>query len=81
MSRTQREIQGTRRRCEERRVAGQELTPKGLPEPTALDGAPASPDAVIHRVPGAARRARDDAPYQILDRPSRTSLSQAAARR
>jgi uncharacterized protein len=49
MSQTQQQIEANRRRYEELRAAGQELTPKGLPEPTALDGAPISPDAVIHR--------------------------------
>ena len=47
---TKQEIaEANRRRYEELRAAGQELTPKGLPEPTALDGAPIVPDAVIHR--------------------------------
>jgi uncharacterized protein len=49
MARTQEQIAENRRRYEELRAAGQELTPRGLPEPTALDGAPISPDAVIHR--------------------------------
>jgi uncharacterized protein len=48
MSQTQHQIEANRRRYEELRAAGQELTPKGLPEPTALDGAPIAPDAVIH---------------------------------
>jgi uncharacterized protein len=38
-----------RRRYEELRAAGQELTPRRLPELTALDGAPISPDTVILR--------------------------------
>src|SRR5580692_11819021 len=49
MAQTSEQIAENRRRYEELRAAGQELTPKGLPEPTALDGAPISPDAVIHR--------------------------------
>jgi urea carboxylase-associated protein 2 len=49
MTRTSQEIAANRQRYEELRAAGQELTPKGLPEPTALDGAPILPDAVIHR--------------------------------
>jgi len=49
MAQTQAQIAENRRRYEELRAAGQELTPKGLPELTALDGAPISPDAVIHR--------------------------------
>jgi urea carboxylase-associated protein 2 len=49
MAQTQEQIAENRRRYEELRAAGQELTPKGLPEPTALDGAPIPPEAVIHR--------------------------------
>jgi len=49
MAQTQQQIADNRRRYEELRAAGQELTPKGLPEPTMLDGAPIRPDAVIHR--------------------------------
>jgi len=49
MAQTPEQIADNRRRYEELRAAGQELTPKGLPEPTALDGAPIAPDAVIHR--------------------------------
>ena len=41
--------EANRRRYEELRAAGQELTPKGLPEPTALEGAPIMSDAVILR--------------------------------
>jgi urea carboxylase-associated protein 2 len=40
--------EANRRRYEELRAAGQELTPRG-PEPTALDGAPIAPDAIIYR--------------------------------
>src|SRR5882724_2574793 len=47
---TKREMsEANRRRYEELRAAGQEATPKGLPEATALDGAPIAPDAVISR--------------------------------
>jgi len=49
MAQTQQQIAENRRRYEELRAAGQELTPKGLPEPTALHGAPISSGAVIHR--------------------------------
>ncbi len=49
MAQTPEQIGENRRRYEELRAAGQELTPKGLPERTALDGAPIAPDAVIHR--------------------------------
>jgi hypothetical protein len=49
MSQTQQQIEANRRRYEELRADGQELTPTGLPEPTARDGAPIAPDAVIHR--------------------------------
>ena len=49
MAPTAQQIADNRRRYEELRAAGQEQTPKGLPEPTALNAAPISPDAVIHR--------------------------------
>jgi urea carboxylase-associated protein 2 len=49
MAQTEQQIAENRRRYEELRAAGQELTPKGLPEPTALGGAPMVSDAVIHR--------------------------------
>jgi uncharacterized protein len=49
MAQTQEQIAENRRRYEELRAAGQELTPKGLPEPTSLDSAPIPPDAAIHR--------------------------------
>ena len=49
MAQTAQQIADNRRRYEELRAAGQELTPKGLPQPTALDGVPISPDAVVHR--------------------------------
>jgi uncharacterized protein len=50
MAQTKQELAAiNRRRYEELRAAGQELTPKGLPDPTALDGAPIPPDAVMHQ--------------------------------
>ena len=49
MAQTQQQIAENRRRYEELRAAGQELTPKGLPEPTALGAVPIAPDAAIHR--------------------------------
>src|ERR1700728_396752 len=49
MAQTQEQIAENRRRYEELRAAGQELTPKGLPEPTSLDSAPIPPAAAIHR--------------------------------
>ncbi len=36
-----------RRRYEELRAAGQEATPKGLPDATSLDAAPIAPEALI----------------------------------
>jgi urea carboxylase-associated protein 2 len=80
MSQTQQEIEANRRRYEELRAAGQELTPKGLPEPTALDGAPISPDAVIHRErvpPGwyATMRLRRGETLRIVDDTGRSSVS------
>jgi uncharacterized protein len=41
--------EANRRRYEELRAAGQEATPKGLPEPTPRDGAPIAPESVISR--------------------------------
>jgi urea carboxylase-associated protein 2 len=49
MAQTQQQIAENRRRYEELRAAGQELTPRGLPEPTSLGGVPISPEALIHR--------------------------------
>jgi uncharacterized protein YcgI (DUF1989 family) len=47
---TKQEISETnRRRYEELRAAGQDVTPMGLPEATALDGAPIAPETVISR--------------------------------
>lgn len=80
MSQTQQQIEANRRRYEELRAAGQELTPKGLPEPTALDGAPISPDAVIHREqvpPGwyATMRLRRGEALRIVDDTGHSSVS------
>ena len=50
MSQSQQQIEANRRRYEELRAAGQELTPKGLPEPTALNGAQVALDAVLQRI-------------------------------
>src|SRR3984957_10997034 len=50
MAQTKQEIsEANRRRYEELRAAGQELTPKGLPDAPPLDGAPIAPDTVIGR--------------------------------
>jgi urea carboxylase-associated protein 2 len=50
MTQTKQEISdANRRRYEELRAAGQELTPKGLPDATPLNGAPIASDAVIGR--------------------------------
>jgi hypothetical protein len=80
MSQTQQQIEANRRRYEELRAAGQELAPKGLPEPTALDGAPIAPDAVIHReqVPAgwhATIRLRRGEALRIIDESGRSSVS------
>jgi hypothetical protein len=80
MSQTQQQIEANRRRYEELRAAGQELAPKGLPEPTALDGAPIAPDAVIHReqVPAgwyATIRLRRGEALRIIDECGRSSVS------
>jgi hypothetical protein len=80
MSQTQQQIEANRRRYEELRAAGQELAPKGLPEPTALDGAPVAPDAVIHRehVPAgwyATIRLRRGEALRIIDESGRSSVS------
>src|ERR1700740_1889019 len=80
MAQTRQEIEAHRRRYEELRAAGQESTPKGLPGPTALDGAPIAPDAVIHREqvpPGwyqTLRLARGEA-LRIADDSGRSSVS------
>jgi urea carboxylase-associated protein 2 len=80
MSQTQQQIEANRRRYEELRSAGQDLTPTGLPEPTALDGAPIAQDAVIHREqvpPGwyATMRLRRGEGVRIVDESGRSSVS------
>ena len=80
MSQTQQQIEANRRRYEELRAAGQELTPKGLPEPTALNGAPISPDAVLqkeHVPPGwyTTMRLRRGEALRIVDDTGRSSVS------
>jgi uncharacterized protein len=80
MSQTREQIEANRRRYEELRAAGQELAPKGLPEPTALVGAPIAPDAVIHRehVPAgwyATIRLRRSEALRITDESGRSSVS------
>ena len=80
MSQTQQQIEANRRRYEELRAAGQELAPKGLPEPTALDGAPIAPEAVIHREqvpPGwyATIRLRRGEVLRMTDESGRSSIS------
>jgi hypothetical protein len=74
------DIEANRRRYEELRAAGQELTPKGLPEPTALDGASIAPNAVIHLEhvpPGwyATMRLRRGEALRIVDGSGRSSVS------
>ena len=78
---TKQEIsEANRRRYEELRAAGQELTPKGLPDATPLDGAPIAPDKVIGReqVPAgwyATVRLRRGEALRIVDDSGRSSVS------
>src|SRR3979490_707831 len=78
---TKQEISETnRRRYEELRAAGQEVTPKGLPAATAPDGAPIAPDTVISReqVPAgwyATVRLRRGEALRIVDDTGHSSLS------
>jgi urea carboxylase-associated protein 2 len=78
---TKQEIsQANRRRYEELRAAGQELTPKGLPEATALDGAPIVKDSIISREqvpPGwyATVRLRRGEALRIVDESGRSSVA------
>jgi urea carboxylase-associated protein 2 len=78
---TRQEIsEANRRRYEELRAAGQELTPKGLPDATPLDGAPIAPDAVIGReqVPAgwyATVRLKRGEALRIVDDSGRSSVS------
>jgi urea carboxylase-associated protein 2 len=77
--------EANRRRYEELRAAGQQLTPKGLPEPTRRDGAPMPDGAVIQRleVPGgwytSLRLARGEA-LRIVDCSGSASVSLIAWR-
>jgi uncharacterized protein len=81
MAQTKQDIaEANRQRYEALRAAGQELTPKGLPEATALDGAPIAPDAVISReqVPAgwyATLRLRRGEALRIVDDSGRSSVS------
>jgi len=80
-AKTRQEIsEANRRRYEELRAAGQEVTPKGLPEATALNGAPIAPNAVISReqVPAgwyATVRLRRGEALRIVDDSGRASVS------
>jgi urea carboxylase-associated protein 2 len=77
--------EANRRRYDELRAAGQQLTPKGLPEPTRRDSAPIADDAVIQRleVPGGwytpLRLARGEA-LRIIDGSGHASASLIAWR-
>ena len=80
MSQTPQQIEVNRRRYEELRAAGQEQITKGLPEPTALDGAPIAPEAVIHLEhvpPGwySTMRLRRGEALRIIDGSGRSSVS------
>jgi urea carboxylase-associated protein 2 len=74
-----------RRRYEELRAAGQQLTPKGLQQPTRLDDAPVADNAVIERrqVPGGwyttLRLVRGET-LRIIDDSGRASVSLLAWR-
>ena len=78
---TKQEIaEANRRRYEQLRAAGQDLTPKGLPEATALDGAPIASEAVVSReqVPAgwyATVRLRRGEALRIVDDSGRSSVS------
>jgi urea carboxylase-associated protein 2 len=72
--------QANRRRYEELRAAGQEATPKGLPDATALDAAPVAPEALISRehVPPdwyTTVRLRRGEALRIIDASGRSSVS------
>jgi urea carboxylase-associated protein 2 len=80
MSQTQQQIEANRQRYEELRAAGQELTPKSLPEPTAFGSVPIAPDAVIHResVPAGwytTMRLRRGEVLRVVDEAGRSSVS------
>jgi urea carboxylase-associated protein 2 len=69
-----------RRRYEELQAAGQEATPKGLPDATALDAAPVAPEALISQeeVPAdwyTTVRLRRGEALRIIDASGRSSVS------
>jgi urea carboxylase-associated protein 2 len=78
---TKQEIsEANRRRYEELRAAGQELTPKGLPDATPPNGAPIVPDRVLGReqVPAgwyATVRLRRGEALRVVDDSGRASVS------
>src|ERR1700687_3492430 len=78
---TKQEIsEASRRRYEELRAAGQDVTPKGTAEATSLDGAPIAPDTIIgrERVPAgwyATIRLRRGEALRIIDDSGRSSVS------
>ncbi|MGA7807758.1 urea amidolyase associated protein UAAP1 [Bradyrhizobium sp.] len=78
-------VDANRRRYEELRAAGQEAKLKAPPQPTALDAAPISPEAVISReeVPAdwyATVRLRRGEALRIADPAGRSSVSMIAWR-
>jgi uncharacterized protein len=81
MAQTKQEIsEANRRRYEELRAAGQELTPKSLPDATPLKGAPIAPDTVIgsEQVPAgwyANVRLRRGEALRIIDESGHASVS------
>ncbi len=81
ITQTKQEIsEANRRRYEQLRAAGQELTPKGLPDATPLNGAPIAPDAVVGRehVPAgwyATVRLKRGEVLRIVDDSGRSSVS------
>jgi uncharacterized protein len=78
-------VDANRRRYEELRAAGQEAKPTTLPQPTALDAAPISPEAVIGReeVPAdwyAMVRLKRGEALRIADPTGRSSVAMIAWR-
>jgi urea carboxylase-associated protein 2 len=76
----QEDAEANRRRYEELRAGGQEITPKGLPEATAIDGAPIAPDTVVshEQVPAGwytTVRLRHGEALRIVDDSGRSSVS------
>jgi urea carboxylase-associated protein 2 len=72
--------EANRRRYEQLRAAGQEATPKGLPDATALDAKPIAPEAVISReqIPAdwyATMRLRRGEALRIIDDQGMSSVS------